>query len=1203
MEYLERLNEDQKEVVLNNEGAMAVISGAGCLIGSTKIRFNRAKKGFETTLEKAYKSFNAISYKGSRKGWNKEFKTYVRSLMGGEIRLHEIEDIVYSGKKEVFEISLENGYSVTGTWDHKIMTNLGWVELGMLKGSSLVMCDTLRPVKSGKAKEKRRDKMIRGLVFYPYGAKDKANRRRVEEYRLIYDAKINRISLDKIIFILKNDKNKSKKLSLSLPKMDIHHIDEDHTNNHPDNLACLTKEAHQKLHSVDAHKQFNQGVPNFSKVIARRRKGLSKTYDICCKKPHHNFVANGMVVHNSGKTFSIVSKVTYLIQEKKVRPSRIVVCTLTNKASNEIRERVTKSVGEEKAEKIRMSTIHSLAYKTYKEAKQFYQPSFRPSKILFNDYEPFMPLLNKAKANKLGNKQVKDHLAVIRSLKTKMVTPQAYRAEIHLDETLEKYEGNLEMLNFNECLYYTWVDYEKYLAKHDKMDFQDILINCYKTIANPKYDDFLRDYSRKMEYLIVDEAQDTTELSFKIFDELRKYNKNICLVGDLRQCQPEGNVVRLSSGKEVDISKVTVGDEVWSYDRKCAYFRKGEKIEEMEVRKYTGSLYKFKIGETQVSSTDTHKYVTKWNVDKKSTNLHCVYLMRRGANFRIGWCKLFEKTSNFHLNTRCRFEEADAWILKITETKDEASVWESIIATNYGLPLFMFNPINGNRIYTKENLNFMWSSLKGNYERGIKVLKNFNKSEHHPLHTYKSGLGGHRKRATVFETVACNLEPKYMSLPVLVESKKQSMNRSWKSIDSICIEKVVDLPVYSLSVSGTRAYVTNGGVGVQNCIFSFAGAYIDNIPNFVKRNSPKIVDLKTNYRSTQVIVENANHFISSAKIVMGKPSITPNDVGDKIVYRTAQDDSDEAEWVIDRIEQLLEGGENPNEIAVVYRINSQSRQIEDYLIFKDIPYISYSEQAFYQRKETKDLLAYLKIMTDPSDIKPEELKRIANRPLRYIKNEVLEDIETNAFENDTDFYTAAKNHHYPSQYQENAVLGLMDDIYKGNRMISEGKTPMEVIEFVLKNIGYEKWANDEKKLQDAEADVTMNLDAVMTSSARFQTIPEFLKFIALVAKKDKEKKDENGDYIRLMTVHRAKGKEFKHVFIIGVCDRCYPFYKSRGDSYQEEEEKRIMYVAVTRPKTNLYLSVINGMLGSFKVKPSPFLQSMKITYNGNTNEF
>jgi hypothetical protein len=137
------LNEQQKRAVLHMDGPVRVIAGAGCITGDTEIRFNRARKGFKTTIKKAFESFNHKNTLKGNSGWSKEFKTYVRSFKSNVIKLHEVEGIVYSGVKEVFRLTLSNGLELKATSDHKIMTPEGWVELGKLSQDHHVMCDNI----------------------------------------------------------------------------------------------------------------------------------------------------------------------------------------------------------------------------------------------------------------------------------------------------------------------------------------------------------------------------------------------------------------------------------------------------------------------------------------------------------------------------------------------------------------------------------------------------------------------------------------------------------------------------------------------------------------------------------------------------------------------------------------------------------------------------------------------------------------------------------------------------------------------------------------------------------------------------------------------------------------------------------------------------------------------------------------------------
>lgn len=289
----------------------------GCLIGSTVVNFNRASKGFQITMEMAYKKFNGIPSIG--RYWDKGIETFVRSFDGEKIRLHNVEDIVYSGEKEVFELVLENGLSITGTANHKIMTDGGFVELSKCVGLE-VMCDQLTPEKVGR-KPKLRDRMINVSGNHPYARPYQKPWKsfRVTEHILIYEACVNGFKDVETFKDALVGGNIEGFEFVDTSKYVVHHKDHDHHNNEPSNLEKMLRSEHAKLHNHDAGKYFNQGVPKYSKVVSITPKGVQKTYDICCAKPHHNFVANGMVVHNSGKTFCsirsayLIGKVTMVV--------------------------------------------------------------------------------------------------------------------------------------------------------------------------------------------------------------------------------------------------------------------------------------------------------------------------------------------------------------------------------------------------------------------------------------------------------------------------------------------------------------------------------------------------------------------------------------------------------------------------------------------------------------------------------------------------------------------------------------------------------------------------------------------------------------------------------------------------------------------------------------------------------------------------
>ena len=300
--YLQSNLDIAKETIKKDWDMVIVVDGPeGCLTGDTEINVNRCSLGRKYTLQYMYKQFHQrnVAKKTLSKMWNLNHPTFVRSYDGISIRLHKIKDVVYSGEKPVYLVRLLNGKSIKATADHKIMTDRGWKRVDELTFDK-VMCDTLRPQKGKQKSFKLRDINIK-TIYHPYQDK----RGEVEVHRLIFEARMNKLNFREFLDILWNDKDQAKGLFYVNPEeYHIHHKDGCHYNNHIDNLDLINKSDHHKLHSKteEGFRHFNQGIPSFSEVISVQYFGMKKTYDIVCEDPHHNFVANGIVVHNSGKS-------------------------------------------------------------------------------------------------------------------------------------------------------------------------------------------------------------------------------------------------------------------------------------------------------------------------------------------------------------------------------------------------------------------------------------------------------------------------------------------------------------------------------------------------------------------------------------------------------------------------------------------------------------------------------------------------------------------------------------------------------------------------------------------------------------------------------------------------------------------------------------------------------------------------------------
>lgn len=303
------LNEKQVEAVHEClKHNVSVLTGcAGCLTGDMLISYSRAKLGRKRKLELLYKSYNGIPTRGSH-GFRKDIDTYVRSYIKDQnlIRLNRVKDIVYSGVKPVYKLTLQDGKFIKATANHKIMTKEGFKELKNLTCNDLVMIDNISRHKIKKEKKKSNktiDKLVTVGKYHPYAVNHSNKNRkspsyRIEIHRALCEARLNNLSLDEFIQKTKVE-NSLKFINPSI--YCVHHIDGDHYNNNLENLEVLEHSDHLKKHGKDSYSHFGHGVPEYSKVDTIEFLGEEDTYDICCYE-NHNFVANGIVVHNSGKS-------------------------------------------------------------------------------------------------------------------------------------------------------------------------------------------------------------------------------------------------------------------------------------------------------------------------------------------------------------------------------------------------------------------------------------------------------------------------------------------------------------------------------------------------------------------------------------------------------------------------------------------------------------------------------------------------------------------------------------------------------------------------------------------------------------------------------------------------------------------------------------------------------------------------------------
>lgn len=357
-------------------------------------------------------------------------------------------------------------------------------------------------------------------------------------------------------------------------------------------------------------------------------------------------------------------------------------------------------------------------------------------------------------------------------------------------------------------------------------------------------------------------------------------------------------------------------------------------------------------------------------------------------------------------------------------------------------------------------------------------------------------------------------------------------------------------------------------------IYSFRGADISNILNFEKDfPGTKIIKLEQNYRCTGNILKAANAVIKNNEAKYDKKLWTENGEGHIPFIYSGNDEYDEATYIINQIRFLkTEEYFKFSDFAILYRMNSQSRAIEDILRREDIPYKIIGGLKFYERKEIKDIIAYLRLIFNTSDNM--SLKRIINEPKRGIGKTSLDNIAQISEQSGKSMYDIIKN---AESYGLNRVFVNSREFIEVIEELRASKDKMlisELIKETLKKTGYTKALELENTIE-AESRI-QNLDEFLTVAMEFEeesadnTLAEFLEGITLSS--DIDNMEETEESVTLMTLHSAKGLEFPAVFLVGMEEGIFPGYKSIGEPKELEEERRLFYVGITRAKQYLYLT-------------------------------
>ena len=423
----------------------------------------------------------------------------------------------------------------------------------------------------------------------------------------------------------------------------------------------------------------------------------------------------------------------------------------------------------------------------------------------------------------------------------------------------------------------------------------------------------------------------------------------------------------------------------------------------------------------------------------------------------------------------------------------------------------------------------------------------------------------HKYNERLKESAAVDFDDLLM-LPVkLFESHKDILERYQERYKYILIDEYQDTnPVqYKLSKLLASKYKNIFVVGDMNqSIYAFRQADYHNIINFESDyKDAKVIKLEHNYRSTNNILNAANDVISHNKERKDLKLYSDNGDGKKITYLRSYDEKHEINLIIDEINKLYLDGYKPEDIAILYRTNAQSRVVEEVFMSKGIPYKVFGSYYFYNRKEIKDLLSYLRLIYNPRD--EISLRRIINVPKRGIGEGALRDIEERARINNISMFDALESR------KELEFKDLIFSLIKA----SDNLSLTELIDEVLDKSGIRKELESSHLIEDETRLENLMEFKSITASYEERTgsanLGDFLEEVSLVA--DEANHTEDGNVVTLMTLHSAKGLEFPVVFLIGMEEGIFPHNMSLMEN-NIEEERRLCYVGITRAKERLYLT-------------------------------
>ena len=861
----------------------------------------------------------------------------------------------------------------------------------------------------------------------------------------------------------------------------------------------------------------------------------------------------------SGKTRVITHRIAWLVREQGVLPWNILAVTFTNKAAAEMKERLEKLIGSS-ARDVAVGTFHAICARVLRREVERSDIPLNRYFVIYDDDDQIALVRRILLDMQFDPKQFNPRMihSIISRAKNDLLSPAEFAKGVN------RYPEEIAARVFAR--------YDDELRTNNAVDFDDLILLTWRLWQhNP---DILSDYQRRYRYVHVDEFQDTNPAQYELVRLLAAGtaetpgHTNICAVGDDDQCLVAGTQITMADGSLRPIEDIVAGDDVLS-----AYgggeFR--------PARVLSTARRSGRTTGTAITTCSGHRLV--------STPEHIHF-----AGYRLGMKSHF----------RPRPHASKRHHLVITLCGDQSgatpmhrmSLVSNDVAANTALELAGLRARTLGR-YETENPSMASITKTAEYVRGaldIDVIRRARLGKNDPEHPGSDTLP---------------FLPASSVRPGMVMFDARGGFDAVESVEEVELSQ----PVYDLNIEATHNFIANGIV-THNSIYGWRGANPEVVRDF-QRDFPtlRVIVLEQNYRSTQNILDAAQGVVRRNASRRDKQLWTQRGGGEKITVHEAYNEEDEATYVVNEIRRLVARGVcELRDCAVMYRTNAQSRALEEQFIRSGLRYVVVGSKKFYERKEIKDMLAYLRLLLNPAD--SASLQRIINVPARKIGPKTLNELVMWAEQQGlsaTDAMRRVEEHPTLTTGSKRALTGfatLMDNL----RALAHERPLPEVIDQIVLQTGYAQELRDGTDEGEDRWNNVQELRRVASDFAEMDpetALPLFLENVALVGGSDTVQTGENGslatdeqrqDAVTLITLHAAKGLEFPVVFVVGLEEGILPHSRSMESQRELEEERRLAYVGITRAMHQLYLvrafrrSFFGG--NALMQEPSRFLEEI-----------